>query len=116
MVGKYVKPLDLSFFEKTENCRLTELKERFASIEYDHKSDLFAVRMLTFTGALYVKVNEKAVEMSVYNRDTRREIAFELSDLGWKQDEIAMALGITQATVSMWLSAVRDSKNGKTDS
>ena len=32
MVGKYVKPLDLSFFEKTENCRLTELKERFASI------------------------------------------------------------------------------------
>lgn len=47
MVGKYVKPLDLSFFEKTENCRLTELKEWFASIEYDHKSDLFAVRMLT---------------------------------------------------------------------
>ena len=72
--------------------------------------------MLTFTGVLYVKVNEKAVEMSVYNRDTRREIAFELSDLGWIQDEIAMALGIAQATVSMWLSAVRDSKYGKTDS
>lgn len=35
-------------------------------------------------------------------REGRRKRAFELSDLGWKDSEIAAALGVTRGAVSQW--------------
>lgn len=37
----------------------------------------------------------------------RRRRAFELSELGWRQSDIAEALGVSSAAVSQWLSAAR---------
>ena len=112
---KYVKPLDPIFFVRTENLKLIEFKERFVSIEYERRLGLLAVRMMTFFGTLYVKVNEKAVEISPYNRDTKAAVILELGNLGWGQDEIGAALGISQSAVSSVVITSRKTKNGKTD-
>ena len=112
---KYVKPLDLIFFVRTENRKLIELKERFVSIEYERRLGLLAVRMMTFFGTLYAKVNEKAVEISPYNRDTKAVVILELMNLGWSQDEIGAALGISQSAVSSVVVTSRKTKNEKTD-
>ena len=112
---KYVKPLDPIFFVRTENRKLIELKERFVSIEYERRLGLLAVRMMTFFGTLYAKVNEKAVEISPYNRDTKAAVILELMNLGWSQDEIGAALGISQSAVSSVVVTSRKTKNEKTD-
>jgi len=41
-------------------------------------------------------------------REGRRFRAFELSKLGWKQKDIAAALGVTKGAVSQWLKWVRE--------
>ena len=112
---KYVKPLDPIFFVRTENLKWIEFKERLVSIEYERRLGLLAVRMMTFFGTLYVKVNEKAVEISPYNRDTKAAVILELGNLGWGQDEIGAALGISQSAVSSVVITSRKTKNGKTD-
>jgi len=40
-------------------------------------------------------------------REGRRFRAFELSQLGWKQKDVAAALGVTKGAVSQWLKWVR---------
>src|ERR1051325_7101821 len=44
-------------------------------------------------------------------REGRRLRAFELSEQGWKQKDIAAALGVTHGAVSQWLTRAR--KGGK---
>lgn len=41
-------------------------------------------------------------------REGRRFRAAELSQLGWKQRDIALALGVTKGAVSLWLKRVRE--------
>ena len=41
-------------------------------------------------------------------REARRKRALELRDLGWKQREIAEALGVSEAAVSQWVAAARE--------
>src|SRR5437588_12239529 len=41
-------------------------------------------------------------------REGRRLRAWELKQRGWKQRDIATALGVTQGAVSHWLSRARD--------
>jgi transposase len=48
---------------------------------------------------------------SLYPKDwkeARRKRALELKELGWKQREIAEALGISKAAVSQWVAAARE--------
>lgn len=40
-------------------------------------------------------------------REQRRQRAFALTAQGWKQDQIAEALGVSQAAISQWLAADR---------
>jgi transposase len=41
-------------------------------------------------------------------KEARRKRALELKDLGWKQRQIAAALGISEAAVSKWVAAARE--------
>src|SRR5512146_1664370 len=41
-------------------------------------------------------------------KEGRRMRAFELKEQGWKQIEIAKALGVTRGAVSQWLSRARE--------
>jgi transposase-like protein len=41
-------------------------------------------------------------------QEARRKRAFELKQLGWKQYEIAQALGVSSAAVSQWLTTLRE--------
>ena len=41
-------------------------------------------------------------------REGRRLRAFELKELGWKQKEIADALGVTEGAVSQWMKRARE--------
>jgi transposase len=40
-------------------------------------------------------------------REGRRQRAWELSELGWRQRQIAAALGVSEGAVSQWLAQVR---------
>ncbi|MBI5760422.1 MAG: helix-turn-helix domain-containing protein, partial [Planctomycetales bacterium] len=40
-------------------------------------------------------------------REVRRRRAWELKQQGWKQRDIAEALGVTEGAVSQWLSTAR---------
>ena len=52
---------------------------------------------------------EKSLSSKATNwREGRRLRAWELHQKGWKQQEIAQALGITQGAVSQWLKCARE--------
>ena|SRR5258706_8209305 len=44
----------------------------------------------------------------LYQREARRIRAYELRQAGWKQKDIAMALGVTKGAVSQWMSRARE--------
>jgi transposase len=41
-------------------------------------------------------------------REERRKQAWNLKQLGWKQHEIAQALGVSEGAVSQWMKRVRE--------
>lgn len=41
-------------------------------------------------------------------RETRRMQAYDLAQTGWKQKDIAVALGVTKGAVSQWMKCVRE--------
>lgn len=43
----------------------------------------------------------------LYQREARRIRAYELRQAGWKQKDIAVALGVTKGAVSQWMSRAR---------
>ena len=52
---------------------------------------------------------EKMLSSQVSNwREGRRLRAFELKEQGWKQKEIAEALGVTEGAVSQWMKRARE--------
>jgi transposase len=44
----------------------------------------------------------------LYQREARRIRAYELRQAGWKQKDIALALGVTKGAVSQWMSRARE--------
>jgi transposase len=51
---------------------------------------------------------EKILSSQASNwREGRRLRAFELQEQGWKQEEIAEALGVTEGAVSQWMKCAR---------
>src|SRR5215468_5969188 len=44
----------------------------------------------------------------LYQREARRMRAYELRQAGWKQKEIALALGVTKGAVSQWMKRARE--------
>ncbi len=50
----------------------------------------------------------KTSVQELYHRETRRMQAYELEQAGWKQKEIAVALGVTKGAVSQWLKRARE--------
>src|SRR5215218_1898445 len=52
---------------------------------------------------------EKILSSQASNwREGRRLRAFELKEQGWKQKEIAQALGVTEGAVSQWMKRARE--------
>jgi transposase len=52
---------------------------------------------------------EKTLSSQATNwREGRRLRAFELKERGWKQSEIAEALGVTEGAVSQWMKRARE--------
>jgi transposase len=52
-------------------------------------------------------VDKRSVQ-ELYQREARRMQAYELAQAGWKQKDIAEALGVTKGAVSQWMSRARD--------
>jgi transposase len=48
----------------------------------------------------------------LYQREIRRMRAYDLAQAGWKQKDIAQALGVTKGAVSQWMSRARDGGKG----
>jgi transposase len=52
---------------------------------------------------------EKTLSSQATNwREDRRLCAFELKERGWKQSEIAEALGVSEGAVSQWMKRARE--------
>jgi transposase len=65
--------------------------------------------MAGFPGFGRLGLMEKTLSSQATNwREGRRLRAWELHQKGWKQQEIAEALGVTQGAVSQWLKRAQD--------
>ncbi len=55
-------------------------------------------------------MKSKTSVQELCQRETRRMQAYDLAQAGWKQKDIAVALGVTKGAVSQWLKRAREGR------
>ncbi|MDY6320190.1 MAG: helix-turn-helix domain-containing protein [Bacteroidales bacterium] len=98
-----------SVFTEAESTSISNWKERFRSVMYDHTpSGAEVTRITTYSGEMYVRVRGKSGFLleskgtlpPIHSKEDRDQAIRDMARERLRQEDIAAILGISQGTVS----------------